>query len=182
MIRTMLAMVKIWNTMNTTPGWETPGTRTMVPFSYISPYIPSWPSTPWGWNGFSHPGAWPGAGYPLVEPRHGLAQRQEIAGAAARQNQARLNLSGVWQGASGDVLVIRGNRFRIHNAEGLCSDVTFHVAGSQFFTYAPSSGVTRRYELAQLGDRLALRDSEGQVLLFHRLRQPFPQYKKCMIM
>jgi hypothetical protein len=187
LIRAMLAMVKIWNAMNTMPRWEAPSTRATVPLSYIfpysiSPYSAPWRSMPWGWNGFSHQGAWPRAGYPFVEPRHSLTQRPEITGAAARQEHGRLDLSGVWQGASGDVLVIHGNGFRIHNAEGLCSDVAFHIVGSQFFTYAPSSGVTRRYDLAQRGDQLALRDSEGQVLLFQRLRQPLSRYKKCIIM
>lgn len=169
MMRAMLSMVSIWNAMNGTTPWESPGTWAAAP----SPYVPPRPSAPWGWNGFSPPAAWAGGGYPFADPRHGLPGRREIAGAAAKRGQTRLNLSGIWQGTSGDVLVIRGNRFRIHNADGLHRDGTFQVVGSQFFAYAPRSGVTRRYELAQRGNRLALRDSEGQVLLFERLRQSF---------
>jgi hypothetical protein len=99
-----------------------------------------------------------------------------------RQNQIGPSLNGTWRGASGDILVIRGNRFRIHNAEGLYSDGTFHIVGNQFFAYAPASAIIRRYELMQLHDRLALRDSEGQVILFERLKQPFPRYKNRIIM
>jgi hypothetical protein len=177
MMRAMLSMVSIWNAMNGAANWESPGTWTGAP----SPYSPPRPTAPWGWNRFAPQASWPGGGSAFADPRQSLSWRREAARPAATRNQTRLSLSGIWQGNSGDVLVIRGNRFRIHNAEGLHRDGIFQVVGSQFFAVAPQAGVMRRYELAKQGDRLALRDSEGQVLLFERLRQSFPRYKKHII-
>lgn len=178
MVRAMLSMVRIWNAMNGATQWESPDTWIAAP----TPYAPPIPAAPWDFNVLSPQGAWAGPAYPFRKPGHDLAGHRQLAEAAARQNHTRLNLSGIWQGASGDVLVIRGNRFRIHNGRGLYSDGTLRLLGNQLVTYVPASGVTRHYGLVQQGDRLALRDTEGQVLLFERLTQSLPRYKKRMIM
>lgn len=179
MIRALLTMVRIWNTLNGATQWGSPGGWTAPP----SPYAPPWASDPGGWYGFSPQSPWPRTGYSFVVPRQNMIGSSNIAAAAAtRPGEPWPHLNGIWRGASGDTLVIHGNRFRIHNAAGLYSDGIFQIVGSQFHAYTPASGVVRHYGLNQLGDRLALRDDEGQILLFERLKQPFPGYKKRIIM
>lgn len=92
------------------------------------------------------------------------------------------SLSGTWQGDNGDVLVIRGDRFRIYDGESFYNDGTFRIVGNQLLIYAPTSGIVRRYQFAYRGNQLALRDSAGQVLSFRRLDESFPRYKKRIIM
>lgn len=84
------------------------------------------------------------------------------------------DLSGVWRGSQGDILIIRGDHFRIHNEQGLYGDGTYRIFGSRFLAQVPVFGVTRQYELALLGDRFVLRDEAGQLLVFERLGRSTP--------
>lgn len=181
MVRALLSMVRIWNAMHGATYWDAPGTWRSAPPPYI-PHIPPQPSASWGWHGLPAQGAWGGTGYPAAAPGQRLARHQAMARAAARHWQIVSDLTGTWQGASGDVLVIRGHRFRIHNGEGLYRDGTFQVVGNRLVTYVPTSGITRRYQFAHLGDRLALQDSEGRVLHFKKVGQSFPRGQKRTIM
>ncbi len=178
MMHAMLSMVRIWNAMNGTTPWDASRTWAAAP-----PHVTAYqPSAPWGGNGLCALGNLGRNGYPFAQPVHRLARQLAAARAAAMHRQVAMDLSGAWQGASGDILVVRGNRFRIHNAEGHYRDGTFQIAGDQFWTYVPASGVTRRYQLAHRGNWLALQDAEGQVLHFKRLEQSFPWRQKQIIM
>ncbi len=178
LIRAMLTMVKIWNAMHGVAPWHSPGTWQ----SSLSPYLHPRPAGPWGWNGLPPSVMVPGVRYPLIQPGSGLTGPDGLSPPAINKSHAPQALGGIWRGATGDVLVIQGHRFRIHNNDGFYRDGTFHVRGNLLVTYAPATGVTRHYELAQLGDRLALRDSAGQLFIFDRLRQSLPRYERHIIM
>lgn len=81
-------------------------------------------------------------------------------------------LSGNWQGMGGEVMVIRGERFRLYAdrqnyREGLIQPIQPGIIALT----DPATGISRPYEAARSGDRLALRDPQGTMLLF-RLISP----------
>jgi len=80
-------------------------------------------------------------------------------------------LDGVWEGTSGEVLEIRGNRFRIYADEQRHGNGLLSVNGDMLVWQIPSSGARFEHQFLLTGERLVLRDrSTGQMLLFQRRR------------
>lgn len=101
-----------------------------------------------------YPGNRPG--YPGMIPR-------------APGQYSRSRLDGNWQGKTGEIFVIRSGRFRIYqNAkryhEGLIYLDEKHLAMQQ-----RNAAVTHRFEYAEKGGRLVLRDNRGNLLLYRKI-------------
>ena len=86
------------------------------------------------------------------------------------------NLNGIWQGHDGNILVIDGNRFRIHASEDQYLFGIFMTYGNRFIAYSPQSDITRQYQFEINGELLALQDEHGQIMVFQRLKQDMPAY------
>jgi len=76
---------------------------------------------------------------------------------------------GIWQGSSGEVLIVRNGYCRIYASRENYNDCRFAVQGSNALITSATSGQSRQYEYAIYQDRMALRDSDGDLLLYRRL-------------
>jgi len=78
-------------------------------------------------------------------------------------------LDGDWRGRGGEVLSIRGDRFRIYASRDNYADGRLQIDGSYLILHNAGSRRARRYEFAVYQGRLALRDESGQLLLYRRV-------------
>jgi len=123
--------------------------------------MPSVPGPmPWAPGSQMFGGAWP-QGMPGV----GMPWPGQPGGRAPRRHQ----LNGIWQGESGEVLVIQDNRLRVFANADEYTDGWLEVDGSQLRIHNPDSGVSLGYEMALRNDTLALRDGAGQLRFYYRL-------------
>lgn len=137
----------------------------------------SWGNAPLDWSQYAPSGGWPGfggSGYTLPWssgqfPGQQQAQ-QMMRGMGAPQGLPFVgtSLDGIWQGRSGEVLVIWGQRFRIYSDSNRFTEGDLRVQGNQLWLHNPMSNTTQRYEYAAHEGRLALRDVNGQLLLYRR--------------
>jgi hypothetical protein len=80
-------------------------------------------------------------------------------------------LGGRWQGNRGELLMIRNGRFRIYQDQERFKEGNLGLEGQNMLTMQdPVSGNVRRYEYALQGDKLALRDQAGNLLLYRRIQ------------
>ena len=79
-------------------------------------------------------------------------------------------LDGVWQGRAGEILMIREGRFRIHVTRDRYRQGRLRFRGKALYMHDPRTSTTKQYEYATHKGRLVLRDAEGQLLLYRRLR------------
>jgi len=80
-------------------------------------------------------------------------------------------LDGVWQGASGEMLEIRGDRFRLAAGAGYVEG-WLRTKGNVLSMRTAQTNTTRTYEYATSQGRLALRDVYGQLLLYRKVSDP----------
>jgi hypothetical protein len=83
-------------------------------------------------------------------------------------------LEGVWEGRTGDLLIVQGNRFRIYAGDAARVDGYIMVRGNRVALFNPVDSNTQLYEYAESEGRLALRDASGQLMLYRRLRLDDP--------
>jgi hypothetical protein len=79
-------------------------------------------------------------------------------------------LEGVWEGRDGELLVVQGDRFRIYSALMQRVDGLVHIQGNRLALYNPLDQHAQAFEFAESQGRLVMRDVEGQVYLYRRLR------------
>jgi hypothetical protein len=77
-------------------------------------------------------------------------------------------LDGVWEGTSGELLLIRNGMFRVYASADSYRDGHLSIDRGQLVLRDEDSGQTHRYEMQFRADQLALRDQDGQVLQFRR--------------
>ena len=109
---------------------------------------------------------WPPGNVPMPGSR--LGNPRKIPGLSGQIYRSRLD--GNWQGRTGEILAIRSGRFRIYQSperyhEGLIYFDEKHLALRQ-----AKAGVTHQYEYAEEGGRLVLRDTQGNLLLYRKIR------------
>ena len=78
-------------------------------------------------------------------------------------------LDGIWQGSTGEVLMVRNGYCRIYASRENYNDCRISVQASNALITSATSGESREYEYAVYQGRLALRDSDGNILLYRRL-------------
>ncbi|PLY17110.1 MAG: hypothetical protein C0631_00855 [Sedimenticola sp.] len=113
-----------------------------------------------------NPGGYPSPGMQPYTPPY----TAPYGGMPYGQQQWSNPLNGQWQSNTGEILVIRQNRFRIYRDrdnfhEGYLSIASEHTLIIQ----DPASGAAKQYEYAEQEYRLALQDESGNLLLFIRL-------------
>ena len=127
--------------MNTWPAWAGLGS----PWSSMG--------NPWagGWKSPFAAGGYPGAGYGHGSPRRGGSYL----------------LEGRWYGNSGEILTIRGNRFRLQTGL-LALSGTLRIANNLITMYSPQTKTVTRYTFVRNQSDLFLDDGSGSVLIFRR--------------
>ena len=137
----------------------------------------SWGNTPSDWSQYAPSGGWPGFGsssYMSPWSSGQLPGQQQIQqmmrgmGAPKGLPFTGASLDGIWQGRSGEILVIWANRFRIYADASRFTEGDLRVQGNQLWLHNPRSNTSQRYEYAAHEGRLVLRDARGQLLLYRR--------------
>jgi len=78
-------------------------------------------------------------------------------------------LDGVWEGRNGELLIVKGNRFRIYPGYAGYVDGYVKLSGDRLAMYNPSDQNVLPFEYAESEGRLVLRDDAGQLFLYRRL-------------
>ncbi len=141
------------------------------------------PSGPQGWSNMAPPGM---GGMPLggMSPWGGGAPWGNSSNQWPMPNQLPGNvgipnwpgsaggggqpLNGAWIDNSGQGLLVRGNQFRLFSDRERYRDMTIRYEGHHVWLYDQDSGTAKRYEFAHAEDRMALRDRDGNTMLFRR--------------
>ena len=76
----------------------------------------------------------------------------------------------MWLGRSGELLVVRDGRFRIYLNRDRHRQGKLRILGKSLYMHDPRTKTTNKYEFATQKGRLVLRDADGQLLLYRRLR------------
>jgi len=84
------------------------------------------------------------------------------------------SLQGIWEGRDGELVVVQGERFRIYSSQGLSLDGWVRVQGDRLAMYVPGEAQARGFQFSESRGRLLLRDRDGQVYLYRRLRLDEP--------
>lgn len=123
--------------------------------------------SPWGNNPWSQAPAGPwGGGYaPPAGWGHGGPASYGVPPDLAL-------LDGRWFGTSGEVLEVRGNRFRLQHGRYSINGVA-DVRNNVVNLVSPSTGTATSYTFVRNQSELVLREPGGQVLLFTR----YPAYR-----
>jgi hypothetical protein len=97
---------------------------------------------------------------PGVEPRSSLSRTQL--------------LDGIWRGRQGDILMIRdGNARLLGYNHAFHEEAEIELQPTRMQIRNLGSGIERSYDYAYRDGRLALRDKEGNILLYRRLNRVF---------
>lgn len=155
-----------WSGMPSIPGGGWP----------MSGAVPGagWPMPGTGMPGGGWPmtGGVPGGGWPMtggVPAGSARVPGLQVPGAPwSRPARTVTPVEGKWQGANGEWLEFRSDRFRLAAPEGGALAGSFLVHGDRLVAYVAEANVTRLYQFEVRGDYLALKDEAGQLLLFRR--------------
>lgn len=101
---------------------------------------------------------------------------RNMPGAPPRSPYSRTQImDGIWQGRHGEVLMIKDSFFRVFTVSyNVYEDGALATQGPYLRILNPRTGETRDYEYAQRGERMILRDDEGNLLLYRRLELNSP--------
>ena len=80
-------------------------------------------------------------------------------------------LNGIWQGRSGEILMIRDGHFRIYVSRDRYRQGKLRIRGKTLYMRDPRTNTTNEYEFAIQKGRMALRDAEGRLLLYRRIER-----------
>jgi len=156
-----------WSGMSGVPGmspWSgMSGVPGMSPWSGMSgvPGMSSWSGVP-GMNTWSAPmnnnpwaNAYPSnANNPYTNPGYGGYQPRPAS-----------LLDGKWSGNAGELLEIRGNRFRLQDGQSSIHGA-IRIENNIVSLYSPQTGTVTQYTFIRNQSELLLQDATGQVLSF----------------
>jgi len=137
----------------------------------------SWGTPPLDWSQYAPSQGWPGfggSGFPAPWSASQLPGQQQMQqmmrgmGSSYNLPFPSPSLDGVWRGRAGEILVIQGNRFRVYADSTRFTEGELRIQGNELWLHNPKSNTTQRYEYAEHEGRLALRDAQGQLLLYRR--------------
>jgi hypothetical protein len=160
MFRMMLVMMNVMSDAmlgNTGPGSNWGGLNT---FSTGMNVWPAWSGLGSPWSSFGTPwaGGWNGPFGPATGPWRGYSPQ--------RAGTTYL-LEGRWYGNSGEILTIRGNRFRLQTGVIVLTG-TLRIANNLIILYSPQTNTVTRYTFVRNQSDLFLSDGSGAVLTFRR--------------
>lgn len=143
----------------------------MSPGMGSSPWGNPW-TNPWSTPGnqWSIPGQMPGQ-MPGTLPNWG-SPYGGVPNASGPIGSGTQRLDGAWLGNQGFGLIIRGRKLRLVGESEQYRDMTLAYEGDHLWLFDRDSGTAKRYEFARADDRMALRDTDGNTLLFRRWKAP----------
>jgi len=134
-----------------------------------------------GFGGFGMPGASPWSGA-MQDPSGAMEKGGEMMkqfsngmnmpegmGAGMFPWSPGTRLEGIWEGRNGELLIVRGNRFRIYPGNAGYVDGYLQLSGDRLAMYNPEDANIRPFEYAESDGRLVLRDDTGTLYLYQRL-------------
>ena len=173
MFRMMLTAMNVMSDMaddNDWGGGGWPGSGMSSPWSAMSPGMGMWPGmggmsgwpgsgfgmTPWNsmpWGGGSNPwgSGWQGGPKGMPFPVNTMP--------------ATSLLEGKWYGSTGDILEIRGNRFRLRSGQYSVKG-TLNIGRKLVWMYTPKTNSQTVYTFVRNQTELLLQDSSGNILVF----------------
>lgn len=143
----------------------------MSPWSYAAPGGGGWgnpfsgaPAQWWSPGGMNYPV--PG-GNGLPAFNRGAAP---VPGPYSRQPEEDSLLGGKWYGNTGEILEVRGNRFRLQAGKTAITGVV-RIENNIVHLFSPQTGTVTRYTFVRNQTDLILQDVSGRLLNFHK--RPF---------
>ncbi|CAD7855714.1 MAG: hypothetical protein [Olavius algarvensis Gamma 1 endosymbiont] len=79
-------------------------------------------------------------------------------------------LEGVWEGRTGELLIVQGERFRIYSPEMQRVDGLMQTRGDRLALYNPRDRHAQPFEFVERQGRLIMRDLAGNLYLYRHLR------------
>lgn len=134
----------------------------------MSPWSYGMPGSTWGnpFSGGTGPWAIPGGmNYPY--PGTGTGAPPYNPGNYPQQFEGSSLLGGKWYGYSGDILEVRGNRFRLQAGKTAITGV-IRVENNIVSLFSPQTGTVTRYTFVRNQTGLILQDMSGRLLGFHK--------------
>jgi len=132
----------------------------------MSPWSSAMPGNSWGnpFTGGASPWMSPGGmNYPF--PRAGNG----VPGGYLPEGQGASLLGGKWYGNSGDILEVRGNRFRLQAGRTAITGV-IRIENNIVKLFSPQTGTVTRYTFLRNQTDLLLQDVSGRLLSFSKRR------------
>ncbi|MCB1758279.1 MAG: hypothetical protein KDI68_00675 [Gammaproteobacteria bacterium] len=172
-----------WN-MNSTPMSPgiSPWSMSGMPLgSALSPWsiggMPMSPSmSPWSMGGMPTPQSfnpWQWSGNPTRQHSFGVPASGSGTPLPWWPSATTNPLQGRWIDPQGHQLEVAGERFTIARSPNSSSGGRIQIGDQHMLTLYPSGDAQgRRYEYAVQDGKLALRDEQGNLLLFRRVQQP----------
>jgi hypothetical protein len=134
----------------------------------------AWPgggfgATPWTLPMAGNPWASPMGVNPFAGTGYGLPVSQPWAGLPGGRNAYRgaSLLDGRWYGTSGEILEVRGNRFRLRDSVASLTGA-LDIDDNLVKMYTPQTGAVNIYQFVRNETELALQEPGGARLLFYR--------------
>jgi hypothetical protein len=162
------AMSRMMEAMGLFDSGPTPGTGGSMPMDPMSMTGP-WGSAagPWGsgmpWGG---PFQDPSRAFQMGEMMNRFSRQMRAPGGTWSPSR----LEGVWEGRSGELLIVQGDRFRIYSPDVQRVDGLIQVREDRLALYNPLDEQAQPFQFAESEGRLVMRDLSGQVYLYRRLR------------
>lgn len=131
----------------------------MSPWSNVMPGT-AMQGSPWG-NPFT------GGSSPWMPPGGGNGMPAFGPGSYPPQEQGISLLDGKWYGNSGEILEVRGNRFRLRSGKTGITGV-IRIENNIVHLFSPQTGTVTRYTFVRNQTDLLLQESSGRLLGFHK--------------
>ena len=128
----------------------------------MSPWSSAMPGNSWGnpFTGGASPWMSPGGmNYPFPGAGNG------VPGGYLPEGQGASLLGGKWYGNSGDILEVRGNRFRLQAGRTAITGV-IRIENNIVKLFSPQTGTVTRYTFVRNQTDLILQDASGRLLSF----------------
>ncbi len=131
------------------------------PWSGTSGFPMSPGLSPWG-SGWNQP--WQGGYNPVYPPAYGMPVNRSYP--YGRYPGAGISLlDGRWFGTHGEVLEIRGNRFRLQDEQTTINGAV-RISNNIVSLFSPQTGTVTQYTFVRNQSELVLQDASGQILAF----------------
>ena len=98
------------------------------------------------------------------------ALEQALPGAAGGSSWSGQPLEGIWEGGDATLLIVQAGHYRLYAGIGDYLDGEVRIEGDRLVMTNRRESFSQTFEFARDGDRVALRDANGQVYLYRRLR------------
>ena len=192
MFRMMLTAMNVMSDMaddNDWGGGGWPGSGMSSPWSAMSPGMGMWPGMGMSpgmgmWPGMGGMSGWPGSGFGMTPWNSmpwgggsspwgggsnpwGSGWQGGPGGMPFPVNTmpATSLLEGKWYGSTGDILEIRGNRFRLRSGQYSVKG-TLNIGRKLVWMYTPKTNSQTVYTFVRNQTELLLQDSSGNILVF----------------